>query len=138
MAAKKSSSGKKASAPKKASAKKGGGKKKAATKKAGKTSKSSKSSATKKSAPKGAGKKASASAVKLTSRQSDFLRKIKDAGEPGYRLGQKAEQRTIDSLVDKKLLKKGPKDKTSGHVHYTLSKTGEKIITSSVAPPPPM
>jgi hypothetical protein len=88
---------------------------------------------TKGTAPKGkksATKTAAAKkpAVKLTDRQAEFLKKIKDAGEGGYHAGQKAEHRTIESLADKKLLKRGAKHKESGHYHYHITKTGEKHL----------
>lgn len=74
------------------------------------------------------GAKKAAAEIKLNDRQREFLKKVKDAGEPGYRIGQKIEQRTIDALVDRKLLKKGPKHKESGGFHYLLTKAGEKHL----------
>ncbi len=75
-----------------------------------------------------------ASPIKLNDRQLDFLRKIREAGVPGYKTGQKVELRTIDALVDRKLVKRGPKDKDSGHYHYQTSKAGEKFLDSYQAP----
>lgn len=43
---------------------------------------------------------------------------------------KKAEQKTIETLLDKKLIKKGAKDKTSGNFRYTVSKAGEKHLSS--------
>jgi hypothetical protein len=71
--------------------------------------------------------KQSSKPVRLTERQADFLRKIKGAPKPGYR-GTKGEQRTLDALADKKLLKRGSKHRESGSYHYMLSKTGEKHL----------
>ncbi len=89
--------------------------------------------AKKASAPKAAVPAKKAAEVKLNDRQRDFLKKIKDAGDPGYLIGQKIEQRTIDALVDRKLLKKGPKHKESGSFHYILTKAGEKHLTAPAA-----
>src|SRR4051794_41615830 len=47
--------------------------------------------------------------VKLTDRQKQVLQKIQAAGPTGYEVGQKAEQRTLDALADRKLIKRGPK-----------------------------
>jgi hypothetical protein len=65
-------------------------------------------------------------AVKLNDRQRDYLKKIKDAGSSGYEVGPSYEQRTIDALVERKLVKRGAKDKASGKHRFTLTKTGEK------------
>lgn len=70
--------------------------------------------------------------VRLTDRQTDVLWKVKGTATPGYR-GGKSEQRTLDALADKKLLKRGPKHKESGCYHYTLSKWGEKHLGVRVA-----
>ena len=85
-----------------------------------------------------AAKKASApkkavAPVKLNPRQLDFLKQIHGAKEDGYVLAKKAEQRTIEALLDRKLIKKGAKDKTSGHFRYLVSKAGEKHL-SSISP----
>ena len=80
---------------------------------------------------KAAGGAKKAGEIKLNDRQREFLKKIKDAAEPGYLVGQKIEQRTIDALADRKLLKKGPKHKESGGFHYVLTKAGEKHLTAS-------
>ena len=74
-------------------------------------------------------------AVKLTGRQVEFLKQIQDAKELGYLLGKKAEQKTIDALLDRKLIKKGAKDKTSGHYRYMVSKAGEKHLSTLPANP---
>ncbi len=81
----------------------------------------------------GAGAKKKAAEVKLNDLQRDFLKKIHGAGEPGYRVGQKVEQRTIDALESRKLLKKGAKHKESGTYHYVLTKAGQKHISTPEA-----
>ena len=80
------------------------------------------------SAPKGGAKKAAAAPIKLSSSQQDLLKKIGEAPEPGYTLGKKIEQRSIDGLLEKKLIKKGAKDKESGNVRYLISSAGKKHI----------
>src|SRR5262249_19151632 len=104
------------SAKKAASTKKGAAKK-AAPKKAG---------AAKKAAPKKAVKKAGAAAPKLSSSQSELLQRIGTAGEAGYRSAKKAEQRSIDSLQEKKLIKRGAKDRPTGPSPYPPSNAGKK------------
>ena len=131
MAAKKSSTGSKGAG---ATAKKGGAKKATAKRggsiKSETAAKSNTPKATKKAA--GAkGTKKAAPSIKLNDRQRDFLGKIHGAGESGYRIGQKAEQRTIDALVERKLVKRGPKDKASGTYSYALTKTGQKHLGST-------
>ena len=77
--------------------------------------------------------KKAAAPVKLTDRQLEFLKNIKGAAEPGFMTAKKAEQKTLETLLDKKLIKKGAKDKASGHFRYTVSKAGEKHL-STVSP----
>ena len=84
-------------------------------------------------AKKGAAKKAVAAPIKLTSSQSDLLQKIGGVGEPGYRSEKKAEQRTLDALQDRKLIKKGAKHKESGSFHYQISTAGKKHLGSQPA-----
>jgi hypothetical protein len=79
-------------------------------------------------APKGGAKKGAAP-IKLNDRQREFLKKIKDAGDPGYMIGPKIEQRTINALQERKLVKRGAKDKESGNYRYALTKLGEKQLT---------
>ena len=59
-----------------------------------------------------------------------MLKKIGEAAEPGYSVGKKIEQRSIDSLIEKKLVKKGAKDKASGTVRYLISSAGKKHLGS--------
>jgi hypothetical protein len=123
MAVKKAAGTKKkdASSAKKAASTKKGAAKKAAPKKTG---------ATKKAAPKKGVKKAGAAAPKLSSSQSDLLQRIGTAGDAGYRSEKKAEQRSIDSLQEKKLIKRGAKDKATGSYPYSLSNAGKKHLSS--------
>src|SRR5947209_4418650 len=111
------------------SAKKAGGTKGATTKKKAAGPKRSAAGSTKKGGTKGAAKKASP-AVRLSASQSDLLQRIGTAGETGYRSGKKAEQRTLDSLQEKRLVKRGAKDKTSGSYSYSISNAGKKHLGS--------
>jgi hypothetical protein len=124
MAVKKSA-GSKGSASK---AKAGASVKKSAAKKA--APKKSASVAKKSAAPKSAVKKKAAAPIKLTSSQSELLKKVGSAAEPGYKFEKKAEQRTLDALHERKLIKRGSKDKASGSYHYQISNTGKKHIES--------
>jgi RNA polymerase primary sigma factor len=91
-----------------------------------------KASAAPKKAASAAPKK-TAAPLKLTEKQLEFLKQIKGAAESGYMTAKKAEQKTIESLLDKKLIKKGAKDKASGSFRYTVSKAGEKHL-STISP----
>jgi hypothetical protein len=128
MAVKKSSGETKiqdASAKKKAAGKKSAAKKETAPKKS--TPTAAKAAAPKKAAPK------KAAPIKLTATQSDLLKKIGATGDPGYKSEKKAEQRTIDALQERKLIKRGAKDKTSGSYHYLISNAGKKHLDSGQA-----
>jgi hypothetical protein len=120
--------------------KKAGGKKSAAKKET--APKKSTPSAAKSAASKKAAKKAAAP-LKLTTAQTDLLKKIGESAEPGYRSEKKAEQRTIDALQERKLIKRGAKDKASGSYHYQISSAGKKHLGTTQAggdagtPPPP-
>jgi hypothetical protein len=88
-------------------------------------------------APAAAPKKAAAAApkkapapVKLTERQLEFLKQIQSTKEEGYLTAKKAEEKTIETLLTKKLIKKGAKDKASGKYRFTVSKAGEKHLSS--------
>jgi hypothetical protein len=128
MAVKKSSGETKiqdVAASKKAVGKKSAAKKETAPKKS--TPSAAKSAAPKKAAP----KKAAPAPIKLTTTQTDMLKKIGESGEPGYKTGKKAEQRTIDALQERKLIKRGAKDKATGSYHYLVSNAGKKHLGSS-------
>ena len=79
-------------------------------------------------------KKAAPAPVKLTDRQQDLLKMIHQTSVQGYLADKKAEAKTLDALANKKLIKKGAKDKTSGHVRYHVSKAGEKFLSTATAP----
>jgi hypothetical protein len=68
-----------------------------------------------------------AAPIKLTDRQRDFLKTI-SATKEGYTTAKKAEQKTIEALLDRKLIKRGAKDKQSGNYCYLVSKAGEKHL----------
>jgi hypothetical protein len=70
---------------------------------------------------------------KLTDRQVDLLKKIQGAGATGLLPANKNEEKSLDSLAAKKLLKKGKKDKEKGFYAYLLTKTGEKQLTAPAA-----
>jgi len=123
-----SASASKQAATKKTTTKKAGTSKapavKAATASKAGTPKAS-ASATKKAAPK------KAATVKLTDRQLDLLKTVHGTREQGYPADKKAETKTLDALAGKKLIKRGAKDKASGHPRYLVSKAGAKHLTSS-------
>ncbi len=79
-------------------------------------------------AKKAAPKKAAAP-LKLSSSQDELLKKIGEAPEDGYAVGKKVEERSIESLLAKKLIKKGAKDKASGSMRYHISNAGKKHLT---------
>ena len=104
-----------------------------------------KSGAAKKAAPKkaaGAGstatkKKAApkkAAGPKLSPAQHDLLKKVGAHTDPaGYHADKKPENKSLESLVKHKLVKKGKKHATSGHYHYSISKAGQKHLETSAA-----
>ena len=79
-------------------------------------------------AKKAAPKKAAAP-IKLSASQDELLKKIGEAAEEGYTVAKKVEQRSVDSLLEKKLIKKGAKDKASGSLRYHISSSGKKHLT---------
>ena len=87
-----------------------------------------------KAAPKSAAApKKKAAPVKLTDRQAELLKRVKDAGEAGYP-ASRAEGKGLESLQTKKLIKRGAKNKESGNYHYSVSKAGDKHLST---PQPP-
>ena len=54
------------------------------------------------------------------------MKKIGETVDAGYSIAKKIEQRSIDTLLEKKLIKKGTKDKATGSVRYHLSSQGKK------------
>jgi hypothetical protein len=105
----------------------------AKSKAGGKTSAAKKETAPKKSdgaaTKAGASKKPAAAPTKLSASQSELLKKIGGAAT-GYAIEKKVEQRSIDALLDRKLIKKGAKDKASGKQHYLISTAGKKHLES--------
>lgn len=96
--------------------------------------KSAAAAAPKKSAP----KKAAAAAVKLTATQTELLGRVHGTPEPGFRTAKKGEQRSLDALRERKLIKRGSKHKESGDYHYQVSNAGKKHIeTNPTAPAGP-
>jgi hypothetical protein len=125
-----------------AATKKGGAAKKAVKKAAPKAAKKTTKKTTKKAAPKGATKKTTgkkstvkkATSVKLSAKQIDALKKVHGGGEMGY-VPVKAEARSLDSLVEKKLLKRGAKNKATGVTPYHLTKLGQKHAAAPAPAP---
>jgi hypothetical protein len=78
---------------------------------------------------KAAAKKAAPAPVKLSASQSELLKKIGGTSETGYTVDKKVEQRSVDSLLEKKLIKKGEKDKATGALRYHISSAGKKHIS---------
>ncbi len=122
----KKKSGDETKAPERSSSKGGAETAKAASKGAPKKAEAAGPPAdAKANAPKAAAKKGAEAPVKLTATQGELLKKI-GGSEAGYLAGKKAEQRTIDALLERKLIKKGAKDKASGNVNYMISSAGKK------------
>ncbi len=126
--------GDKAAAPKKAPKKKAATKaaapKKVAAAKTAAPKKAVKTKVPKAAAPKAAAKAKSA-AIKLTDSQKDLLSKVAGAGEGGYEAAKPMEERTLAALVERKLIKKGAKNKATGKVPHTVTAGGKKHIESS-------
>jgi hypothetical protein len=102
-------------AVKKSTAPKGGAKKaKAVVKK----------TAVKKAAPKKAAPK-KATSVKLSDPQKALLKQVLDTRAVGL-LGTKPTAKTLATLLAKKLIKKGKKEKGQEHFRYFATKLGEK------------
>ncbi len=87
-----------------------------------------KAAAPKTTAPKAAPKKAPT--IKLTDKQKELLQKVHSSGTTGYPPAQKNEERSLESLREKKLLKQGAKDKTTGKKPYMTTKAGEKFLAT--------
>ena len=85
--------------------------------------------AKKAAAPKKAAAKKAAAPIKLSTSQDELLKKIHGTAETGYPAAKKAEQKSIDSLLGKKLIKKGAKNKATGSVHYHISTAGKKHLS---------
>jgi hypothetical protein len=89
-------------------------------------------------APKAGAKKAApkkAPAVKLTDPQKKLLGEVAATKETGY-LGTKGTAKMLGALQEKRLIKKGKKEKD--YFRYHITKAGEKHVpASSSAPPAP-
>lgn len=126
MAVKKTSANKdKSATPTKASAAKDSAKAKPKmkTKAAPPAASAAKSGATKAAKPK-------AAPIKLSTSQHELLKRIHGAGESGYSAEKKIEERSLTALQERKLIKKGAKDKATGKVPYSVSAAGKKHIES--------
>jgi len=82
-----------------------------------------------------AAQKAGVAPLKLSAPQSEMLQRINEAPEPGYRSEKKAEQRTIEALQGRKLIKRGSKHKESGSYHYLISSAGKRHLESQADTP---
>jgi hypothetical protein len=100
-------------------------KKKAAPKAA-----ATKAPAAKKAAPKKAAKP-KAAPIKLSESQAEMLKKVHSAGEAGYTAAKQVEERSLTALLERKLIKKGAKDKATGKSPHTVSTAGKKHIEKS-------
>jgi len=89
--------------------------------------------ADKAAAPKKAAPKKAAPPVTLAKTHAELLQKIGDAGDAGFLTSKKVELRTIEALRERKLVKRGLKDKASGHYHVTVSNAGKKHLDSQAA-----
>jgi len=81
--------------------------------------------------PKGSAPKKKPAPVKLNERQAELLKKVREAQE-GYTAG-KGEAKSIESLLTRKLIKRGAKDKESGHYRFSTSRAGEKHLDTPPA-----
>ena len=118
MAVKKTA-GSTAGTAKKTAAKTGAAKKAAPKKAAG-----AGTTAKKKAAPK------KAAGPKLSPAQSDLLKKVSGAGETGYHADKKPENKSLESLLKHKLVKRGKKHPTTKHYHYSITKAGQKHLAT--------
>jgi hypothetical protein len=96
-----------------------------------------KGSTAKKAAPKkaaGTAKKAApkkkAAGPKLSPAQSDLLKKVAGAGESGYHADKKPENKSLESLVKHRLVKRGKKHPTTKNYHYAITKAGHKHMST--------
>lgn len=74
--------------------------------------------------------------VKITENQAGLLAKIHAAGAEGHE-PTKAEARNVESLLTKKLLKRGSKNKATGLFRYHVTKTGLKHLPAPASAPTP-
>jgi len=133
---------KKSTAPKGAVKKAKAAVKKVAPKRAAPTKAAPTKAAPKKAAPKKTGVKQAApkkAGVKLTDPQKAILKQVIDTRAVGL-LGTKGTAKILGTLLAKKLIKKGKKEKGQEHFRYFATKLGEKhapvvvVVTESSAP----
>jgi hypothetical protein len=72
-----------------------------------------------------------APAVKLTDAQGRVLTAVHQTKEAGY-LGNKAQAKTLEALLHRKLIKRGKKE--NGFYRYSVTKAGEKHMPAASAP----
>ena len=139
MAVKKGSTPKTTGTPKAASTKKAATAEKATTTKKAPATKApaTKAPAKKSSTTKAPAKKATkpavakkAAAVKLSDSQTRVLGAVQQAPEAGYAAG-KGEAKVLESLLNKKLVKRGKK--VDGTVRYLATKAGAKHLSSATS-----
>ncbi len=132
MAVKKSATPKTSSAPKSTSTKKAAPKKAAPKKATTKKSPPKKSTMPAQAKAKPAAKKAPA--IKLSDSQTRVLGSVNQAGETGYAAG-KGEGKILESLLNKKLVKRGKK--VEGVARFLMTKAGSKHAATPAAPVAP-
>ncbi len=110
-------------------------------KKTGTTAKKAVKSTAKKAAPKKAASAAKkvapkkAAGPKLSPPQTEMLKKVAGITDPlGYHAEKKPENKTLETLLKHKLVKKGKKHATTGNYHYSVTKAGTKHLQTSPAP----
>jgi hypothetical protein len=115
--------------------------KKSAGATAGTKKTAAKGSTAKKAAPKkaaGTAKKAAPKKVagpKLSEPQHKLLERVGAHTDPaGYHADKKPENKSLETLLKHKLVKRGKKHPTTKNYHYTISKAGQKHLSSSPAP----
>ena len=112
----------------------------AKTKSAGETT-AKKSAAKGSTAKKAASTKAAGSTKKATAKkaagpklsdpQKEMLKRVAShPDQAGYRAEKKPENKTLETLLKHKLVKRGAKHKESGHYHYQVSNAGQKHLKS--------
>ena len=101
-----------------------------------KTVKKAVKSTAKKAAPKTAASVAKkvvpkkAAGPKLSPPQTEMLKKVAGITDPlGYHAEKKPENKTLETLLKHKLVKKGKKH-ASGNYHYSVTKAGQKHLAT--------
>lgn len=74
-----------------------------------------------------------ASAVRMTTTQTDMLKAIAAKGDDGHMVSKSLELRTVKALQDRKFVKSGGKDKASGAVKAIVTSAGKKYLDSPAA-----